>query len=301
MTRDPARSSDHETLSALFDDALDAEAARFARRRLLHDADWQARIVRWQLAGDVLRGERSLPLPESFAARVAAAIAGEAGSTVASTTAARPRPPLRRWPWLGGTALAASVALVALLVWPDAPPVTTPATGTAGTVLSGAAPMTSTTVSAAAQLPATQSPATAMQTAGNDAQVAVIAPASRRAAVAMRRERIAPSLPAASTMLASAVPASAASAHTVATTGAADPFGLQGQAIPSRPWPRDRFGLGQGSAMTAAYEFAQAVPASDDPFRPAGRHAAPSTGHGTQSAPAEAESQRRPVIHDAPP
>ena len=48
---------DRETLSALFDGELRGDAARFALKRLGHDAQWRQACGRWQLYGDVLRGQ----------------------------------------------------------------------------------------------------------------------------------------------------------------------------------------------------------------------------------------------------
>ena len=59
---DQRGSVNDETLSALFDGQLEGDAARFALRRLEHDAGWRETCGRWQLAGDQARefmsGER---------------------------------------------------------------------------------------------------------------------------------------------------------------------------------------------------------------------------------------------------
>jgi negative regulator of sigma E activity len=295
MTRDrlpPAQSptpagDELETLSALFDDALDAEAARFARRRLAHDPIWQARLSRWQLLGDVLRGERVLAVDDEFAARVQAVLRG--ADTLAARTTLTPTPPLRRWPWLGGAALAASVALVALLAWPEAP---APMPDRAAAGSGSPRPATTAATSASVSTPAPVTPAPA-GTASAPREV-VMARETRASSPAVVRDRAAPT-PARPTMQVAAT----ADAHVAMATPmhapiAADPFGLQNRAIPSRPWPRDRFGPGGNGALTAAYEFTQPAPASDDPFR-AGEPAL--RVHPAEPAPLEA----RPVSHDAPP
>lgn len=104
----PEHPGDRETLSALLDGELRGDAARFAHRRLEHDADWRATAGRWQLIGDVLRGQPVAIAEPGFAARVAAQVAsGRAGS------AAAPRAARRLWPWAGGAALAASLLVAA--------------------------------------------------------------------------------------------------------------------------------------------------------------------------------------------
>ena len=107
-----------QQLSALMDGDLAPDAARFLLRRLQHDEALKASWERWQLCGDALRGQACAPAPAGFAERVAAAIAAEAGS-VKAAPASHPHRALARW---GGGALAASVALLALLLGrPQAP------------------------------------------------------------------------------------------------------------------------------------------------------------------------------------
>ncbi len=108
---------DAETLSALFDGQLHDDAKRFALKRLGHDVQWRQACGRWQLASDVLRGHAMAAAPPGFAERVMAAVAQDslhAGGAI-------PIPPAfvsvrahRRW--IGGAALAASVAMAALFV-----------------------------------------------------------------------------------------------------------------------------------------------------------------------------------------
>ncbi|TZF80644.1 sigma-E factor negative regulatory protein, partial [Cognatilysobacter lacus] len=57
------RGTDQETLSALFDGELRADARRFALRRLEHDAGWKDDCGRWQLVGDVLRRQAPIAAP----------------------------------------------------------------------------------------------------------------------------------------------------------------------------------------------------------------------------------------------
>jgi len=122
-----------QQLSALIDGELAPDEAAFLMRRLQHDQELAGCWERWQLAGAVLRGQAGERVADGFSTRVMAAIASEAAPRVV-----RPR----RWLHWGGGAIAASVALVALLVSrPAGPPplqisakstaVTCPPTGTA--------------------------------------------------------------------------------------------------------------------------------------------------------------------------
>lgn len=104
-------------LSAMLDGELPADQARFMLRRLQHDAELAACWERWQVCGDVLRGQGHALLPADFSRRVAAAIAapGHAVGAAARGRAPAARPPHRLLRW-GGGALAASMALVALFM-----------------------------------------------------------------------------------------------------------------------------------------------------------------------------------------
>lgn len=109
--------ADRETLSALFDGELDAAAVRFAVKRLDHDRQWREACGRWQLVGDALRGRTTGVAPPGFADRVGDALGDEnvPGLSSAATTSPRTAAPMRR-NWIGGAALAASVAVAALFV-----------------------------------------------------------------------------------------------------------------------------------------------------------------------------------------
>ena len=105
-----AENRDTETklqLSALMDGALERDQARFLIRRLPDDPELSGCWQRWHVAGDSLRGQGCAPVRADFVARVSVAIAEEAvpGRGV-------PREALK---WIGGFAVAASVALVALM------------------------------------------------------------------------------------------------------------------------------------------------------------------------------------------
>lgn len=101
-------------LSALMDGELAPDEARFLLRRLQHDGELAGCWERWQLAGEVMRGRTGALLPDGFAGRVATALHAEV-----------PAAPARRAPgllrWGGAAALAASVAVVALMVPRPAP------------------------------------------------------------------------------------------------------------------------------------------------------------------------------------
>lgn len=127
-----------EQLSALLDGALDTDQSRFLLRRLQHDGELAGSLSRWQLAGDVLRGQIEAPAPVGFAQAVAARIADEplplvegeginvpvravsTGDVVARAAVARGA----RWRWFGGGAMAASLAIAGVLALrPDTGPV----------------------------------------------------------------------------------------------------------------------------------------------------------------------------------
>jgi len=225
-----------QQLSALLDDELGTDEARFLVRRLQHDPELQACHERWSLLGDVLRGQVVTPAPTGFADRVSAAIAAEPAPQVAPAT------PLRRGGWRawGGGALAASVAALALFMGrqglaPEesqadaspqviaseaelslppavASPVTAPVAGPAD-VLVGAAPAVA--VAAAARRPDSTS------RSGSATRTQQAARATQRSADPQRR--IAGQLP-----LTPTVPA---------THRGELPFGDVG-ALQAKPWPR---------------------------------------------------------------
>lgn len=109
MSSDKLEQHYGQQLSALMDGELAPDQARFLLRRLQHDGELAGSWERWQLAGDVLRGRAGVLLPGGFAERVGVALGAEAPAT-----ATRRTPGLLHW---GGiAALAASVAVVALMV-----------------------------------------------------------------------------------------------------------------------------------------------------------------------------------------
>ncbi|NZA26934.1 sigma-E factor negative regulatory protein, partial [Luteimonas sp. SJ-92] len=65
-----------QQLSAMLDGELSPDQARFMLRRLQHDVELASCWERWQVCGDVMRGQRNALLPADFAEGVARAIAG---------------------------------------------------------------------------------------------------------------------------------------------------------------------------------------------------------------------------------
>src|SRR5690606_30712446 len=96
-----------------FDGELGSDEARFLRKRLEHDAELAGCVSRWQLAGDILRGQATAAAPADFASRVAGAIAADAGHAPAAA--------VRHRRWIPGAALAASVAVVAMFMARQSP------------------------------------------------------------------------------------------------------------------------------------------------------------------------------------
>lgn len=109
----------NEQLSALLDGELPPEETALLLKRLGREPELAQRLTRFRLCGDVLRGERVRPRAD-FTMRVSAAIAAEA-PLPAPVRALRP-PGGGRWlrP-LAGLAVAASVAVVAVLVLRQSP------------------------------------------------------------------------------------------------------------------------------------------------------------------------------------
>ncbi|PKM06787.1 MAG: hypothetical protein CVV14_11080 [Gammaproteobacteria bacterium HGW-Gammaproteobacteria-4] len=95
-----------ESLSSLFDGELAADESKFLLRRVGADREMAGAWSRWSLAAVAMRRQTALPMASDFAERVANALASEPALRAGS------RPLLR---WVGGLAVAASAALVALL------------------------------------------------------------------------------------------------------------------------------------------------------------------------------------------
>jgi hypothetical protein len=240
-----------QQLSALVDGELAPDEARFLLRRLQHDTELSGRYERWQLSGDVLRGQVRRTAAVDLSARVAAAIAAMPAAEIASSAqaVAGQRRGLLRWG--GGAALAASVAAVMIMV-----------TGReelpqpAGVPVPMVAMQTLPSTEARMATPPLQAPVV------RTPQVAVAS--TRPAAVTTRR---APSRAAAVVAQAptiAAVPAVAASA--VAAAGAAasvDPF-ASAAPLHARPWPRAVLSQPSSGALTASF----GEPVASRPFYP---------------------------------
>lgn len=266
------RDAERETLSALFDGELQGDAARFALKRLEHDASWRAACGRWQLGGDVLRGTADAVAPTGFADRVAVALAGETSpqqQIVGSrpSFAGRATPSRRRW--MGGAALAASVAVAALFVArplsqpgePSSPlPQIATTTPSVTDVDTGAAPVLATQAETT-KLRDEVFPAADTEVAFASATLAVTdapsrtpeqAPRSRTPPVAESAGADVPGSGSAdlpTTALASSFDA----APTPMETSPDHPFLPQGEIV-SRPWPRAVLpGYPTGDVFTASF------------------------------------------------
>ena len=145
-------------LSAMLDGALAPDQARFLLRRLQHDEELAGCWSRWQLAGDILRGQGSAMVPAGFAQRVALAVAADATTPARSTS---------RWTkWGSGAALAAaSVAAIALFVTRQLPDAV-PAANAPQTEIASTAPLSRPVPTQPAprqQVPAPQAPDTSTE------------------------------------------------------------------------------------------------------------------------------------------
>lgn len=105
-----------ESLSSLLDGELAADESKFLLRRISSERELGETWGRWSLASVAMRRQTSLPMAADFADRVANAIAYE---PALKPIAGRGSRPLLRW--AGGLAVAASAALVALLVMSPGP------------------------------------------------------------------------------------------------------------------------------------------------------------------------------------
>ena len=256
-------------LSALMDGELAPDEARFLLRRLQHDGELADRWERWQLAGEVLRGRTGVLLPDGFAGRVGEAL----------RTEAVPATPVRRspgaWRWGGVAALAASVAVVALMLprpAPDAPVagevrIAASAAGQ-GSAQAGAPEPDVAAAQAVAPVAVERPP---VETPVRSPRVLASNESARTAA---SRERSSPPAPAVPSRTAPALeritdPATSASSSQFASREALpqDPFG--DMPLVSRPWPRavlPQFGTG-GALATGLPDSGSRAP-SFYPFEP---------------------------------
>lgn len=251
-----------QQLSALVDGELATDEARFLLRRLQHDPELQACQERWQLLGDVLRGQAVAPAPVDFAARVSAAVAAE------PLPRAEPRREVRAgWRrWGGGAALAASVAAVALFMGRQSLDTAEPAQDNPPQVIASEAVLPATAaVTVATATPDGTSPAVpdadsaAILVASVPA--AAVAAAGRRQDAAERRASATRTRQAARVAQRDELPqrALARQAPLVPSVPAGTrqelPFGDVG-ALQARPWPRSSVGAAAGGALNASYPAA---------------------------------------------
>ena len=255
-----------QQLSALMDGDLPPDQARFLLRRLEHDTELTGRWERWQLCGDVLRGQAQAPAPAGFAGQIAAAIAAESARSSADAGTRRGRGLLVRW---GGGALAASVAVIALFMARQQVPGEAPAA--AAPTMAGQSPEANPVVS-----PATP----AAQTSSAQAAATVTAASVAVASVPRRdRDRDRDTSRRSATRTQQAARAAASRAlpeRQVATAGvpvvhaiasapanSSDPFSnVQINTAPTaRPWPRavlPQYSAGSG-AFNADYSTDRAA------------------------------------------
>lgn len=265
-----------QQLSTMLDGELSQDQVRFLRRRLEHDAELSGCFERWQVCGDVLRGQHGALLPADFAQKVSAAIAGDAAVPEARH-ARKGGPRLLRWG--GGAALAASVAMAALLVGRQAgiepgqvAPQASPAFAATGTdpaptdpvAIDPAphAPAAAAAAVAATALAAAEVPRRAAETRPSRAQAAGAAGTrtSSRSAAAPQLATVAvtdpPPLPMeVAPTVASAALSGPADAPLLAGLPPAadgigtDPFAALPMTVASRPWPRAGIGAGEGYSV----------------------------------------------------
>ncbi|WP_416056827.1 sigma-E factor negative regulatory protein [Stenotrophomonas maltophilia] len=252
-----------EQLSALVDGELGADEARFLLRRMEHDPELSGCQERWQLLGDVMRGQASVLAPAGFSAAVAAAIAAEPAPQ------AEPRRAVRRsgWrAWGGGAALAASVAAVALFMGGEKLKEASPGEALPPQVVASqaelapgpaSAPVTDASVDGAAMAVAA-APAVAMAASRRqDARRASATRSQQAARVAQRDEAPQRAVAAAQTPLSPVAPAGTAR-HL--------PFGDVGS-LQARPWPKSSLAPAAGGALNASFPAASGG-AAFYPFEP---------------------------------
>lgn len=179
-----------EQLSALLDGELDNDRSRFLLRRLQHDAALADTLSRWQLAGDVLRGQGSAAASDGFVARFSARLAAEAAPTTrlqpqaprpeTSALADKPAEAKRpaHWRYFAGGAMAASFAFAAFIGLRAAQSVDVPV---APAVIATVQPQAPETVAAVAGATLPQATAAAHPPV-TAPQVATVQPAARQVA-----------------------------------------------------------------------------------------------------------------------
>lgn len=264
MTTDKIDNHYFQQLSALVDGDLAPDQARFLLRRMEHDTELGGCLERWQLCGDVLRGQARAPAPAGFAGRVAAAIAAESLQPTARAASSRGRGNLAKW---GGGALAASLAAIALFMVrqqvPDETPVQAAPTMASQPPSSKneAAPTTDPGLQGAATLAAASVAVASLPRRQNDARRSATRnqQAARKAAIV----RAVPERAVASAVTSPSIRES--SSPVIASASAAgaanDPFSNVQINVPAaRPWPRAVLPQYPGSgAFNAGYSTDRAA------------------------------------------
>ncbi|TWI06785.1 sigma-E factor negative regulatory protein [Aerolutibacter ruishenii] len=291
-------SDDREALSALFDGELEGDAARFALRRLDHDAGWRDACSRWQLAGDVMRGQSMGLAPRGFAQRISEALAEEATPLAAVAGEVRRTPAsgaaqARSRRWWGRAALAASVAMAALFV---TDPFSRLGSGDeAGSIDAPLAAIPAATDSAApSPLPPVSDAAPASAAGAAEVAVATVAAAQTPRRVAERRTPSRVTAVATNARPDAEAPATVALAAepTPRTTApaAGNPFKPQVGDLVTRPWPRALLpDSSAAGAFTARFGTNSPSP-SFYPFEPDVAHA-PAANANAANANANANPQ----------
>ena len=259
-----------QQLSSLIDGELSADEARFMLRRLEHDESLSSCNERWQMLGDVLRGQACAPAPVDFADRVRASVASEPAPVMQARVERGPDRQERRGGWRrwgGGAALAASVAAVAMFMTREQLPaparLDAPTTIIASQAELPAAPVTE--ASAAGQALAVAAvPAAAVAAASRRQDVAT---ARRASASATRTQQAARSAAERSAEPQRAVASQAPLTPAVpAATARQFPFGEVGS-LQAKPWPRSSLAPAAGGALNASFST-QAPQAAFYPFEP---------------------------------
>lgn len=250
-----------QQLSALIDGALAPDEARFLLRRMQHDQELAECWERWQIAGEVLRGRATAVLPAGFAVRVGEAIAADSATTLQETSVQQ----RSRWTrWGGSAALAASVAVVAMLVLRQAPDadnqrqqISPIVAATPASAVESATPESSAPAQAGAEQPRVASAAASI----------AVADAPRRTAQRTRPPMQPPR--AAARMPAEPIDAARieiAAAPAMSTSQSPRPFAT-GTLPAARPWPRAVLPQFGASGVLTADTDASASP-SFYPFEP---------------------------------
>ena len=235
-------------------------------RRLEHDSELSACQERWQVLGDVMRGQACAPAPLDFSARVRQAVDADArqnGPVLAAPPQRAARSGWRRWG--GGAALAASVAAVALFMAREQLPVTNtpaPVIATTAEVVPGPAQPSAPTVADAGNVAGLVAAAPAVAAAVTRRQ-----DASARRGSATRTQQAAR----AGTARMAEPQRAIASAPALPATPALrqDPFATGNGVLHARPWPRSTVApsLSQG-ALNASFPAQEQAGATFYPFEP---------------------------------